>query len=338
MQRKAITLFTSLFLVAGCGGGGGGGAGGSGVTPPVASPGPTVAITSNNAVEVAKASYDTALDSGEFADLSGTGLFISSTPGGFSKLDAAIAESAKVGNGSQSQIPIPATTSQCAVSGDVTVSGEIADPITPTLTEDDFFEIDYNNCDDGFGDVTDGLVRMEVDSFTGALADEAFDLTASFTLGMLQIRTGQDVMTSDGTVSATIDTMNPLSLFTGVSGESMTLDRNQSSERLTEFSSSMNVDVSLQVPTYTRSASGTLDSTLLAGVVRYSTPVAFQGLGSDFPNGGEFLVQGAASSLRLIAENNTDVSIELDTDGDGNVDETIETTWAELMAQGVGSF
>jgi len=144
-------------------------------------------------------------------------------------------------------------------------------------------------------------------------------------------------LTSDGTVSATIDTTNALSLFTGVSGELMTLDRNQSSERLTEFLSSLNVDVSQQIPTYVRTSSGTLDSTQLAGVVRYSTPVAFQGLGNDFPNAGEFLVQGAASSLRLIAENNTDVRIELDTDGDGNVDETIETTWAELAASGAGS-
>jgi len=335
MQRNAMIMITSSLLFAGCGGGGGGGAGG--VTPPVVSPGPTVAITSSNAMEVTKASYDAALDSGEFADLSGTGLFISSTPGGFSKLDGAIAESVKVGNGSQSQIPIPATTTPCEVSGDVTVSGEIADPITPTLTEDDFFEIDYDNCNDGFGEVTDGLVRMEVDAFTGVLASEAFDLTATFTLGMLQIRIGQDVLTSDGTVSATIDTTNVLSLFTGVSGELMTLDRNQSSERLTEFLSSLNVDVSQQIPTYVRTSSGTLDSTQLAGVVRYSTPVAFQGLGNDFPNAGEFLVQGAGSSLRLIAENNTDVRIELDTDGDGNVDETIETTWAELAASGAGS-
>jgi hypothetical protein len=97
------------------------------------------------------------------------------------------------------------------------------------------------------------------------------------------------------------------------------------------------VDASQQIPTYMRSSSGTLDSTQLSGVIRYSTPVTFQGIGSDFPNAGEFLVQGATSSLRLIAENNTDVSIEIDSDGDGNVDQTIETTWAELMAQGAGS-
>jgi hypothetical protein len=335
MQRKAVTLFTSLFLIAGCGGGGGGG---GGVTGPVASPGPTVAITSNNAMDVALVSYSVALDSSEFADLSGTGLFIGGTSGGSSKLDGAIAESAKLGgNGNQSQVPIPAQTQACEVAGDVTISGEIADPITPTLTAGDFFEIDYNNCNDGLGDVTDGLMRMDVDAFTGDLTSEAFDLTATLTMELLQVTAGQDTVTSDGDVTATIDTTNPLSLFTGISGQSMTLDTNQSAEVMTNFTSSMTVDASQQIPTYMRSSSGTLDSTQLSGVIRYSTPVTFQGLGSDFPNAGEFLVQGAASSLRLIAENNTDVSIEIDTDGDGNVDQTIQTTWAELMAQGAGS-
>ena len=332
MQRKAVTLFASFFLVAGCGGGGGGG----GVTGPVPSPGPTVAITSNNAMEVAKVSYATALDSSEFADLSGTGLFIGGTSGGSSKLDGAIS-SAKSGSNGQSNVPIPAQTQMCEVAGDVTISGEIADPITPTLTAGDFFEIDYNNCDDGLGDVTDGLMRMDVDAFTGDLVSEAFDLTATLTMELLQIRAGLETVTSDGDVTATIDTTNPLSLFTGISGQSMTLDTNQSSEIMTNFSSSMTVDASQQIPTYMRSSSGTLDSTQLSGVIRYSTPVTFQGIGSDFPNAGEFLVQGATSSLRLIAQNNTDVSIEIDSDGDGNVDQTIETTWAELMAQGAGS-
>ena len=333
MQRKAVTLFASFFLVAGCGGGGGGG---GGVTGPVPSPGPTVAITSNNAMEVAKVSYATALDSSEFADLSGTGLFIGGTSGGSSKLDGAIS-SAKSGSNGQSNVPIPAQTQMCEVAGDVTISGEIADPITPTLTAGDFFEIDYNNCDDGLGDVTDGLMRMDVDAFTGDLVSEAFDLTATLTMELLQIRAGLETVTSDGDVTATIDTTNPLSLFTGISGQSMTLDTNQSAEIMTNFSSSMTVDASQQIPTYMRSSSGTLDSTRLSGVIRYSTPVTFEGIGNDFPNAGEFLVQGATSSLRLIAQNNTGVTIEIDSDGDGNVDQTIETTWAELMAQGAGS-
>jgi hypothetical protein len=81
---------------------------------------------------------------------------------------------------------------------------------------------------------------------------------------------------------------------------------------------------------YTSSASGTLDSTQLAGIIRYSTPVIFSGFDSDYPSSGEFLVSGAGSSLRLIAIDNVNVTIELDTNGDGTVDETLQTTWVEL--------
>lgn len=326
MQRTIFITLAASMLFAGCSSGGGGG-------DPVVSPDLTIAITSNNAMEVAKVSWSAALDTGEFGDLTGTGLFIGGTSGGVSKLDGAIASSAKAGNSGQGQqVPIPAETVSCDVSGDVTVSGEIADPVTPTLTAGDFFEIDYNNCDDGFGDVTDGVLRMDIDAFSGDFLTEMFDMTVTLTLNMFQIATEQDVITSHGGVTATIDTTNLPSVFTGISGNSMMVDTNASSESLTNFASSLNVDGTLDPALYARSSSGTLDSTQLAGVIRYSTPVTFEGLGNDFPSSGEFLVEGASSSLRLIAVNNVDVRIELDSNGDGSVDETILTTWAELTA------
>ena len=326
MQRTAVITIASTLLFAGCGGGGSGGSEG-----PVASPDLTVSITSNNAIEVAKVSWATALESVEFSDLTGTGLFIGGTSGGVSKLDDAIATSAKL-HGGPAEETIPAETVPCDVSGDVTVSGQIADPVTPTLTEGDFFQIDFNNCDDGLGSVTDGLMRMDIDAFNGDLSSELFDMTVTLTLDTFQVTAGQDVITSHGDVTATIDTTNLPSLFTGISGNSMRIDANSSSESLTNFASSLNVDGTVDPAGYARSAAGTLDSTQLAGAIRYSTPDTFEGVDTDFPNSGEFLVEGNESSLRLIAVNNIEVRIELDLDGDGIVDETILTTWAELTA------
>lgn len=329
MQRAAVITIASSLLLAGCSS--------SGSDAPVASPDLTVSITSNNAMEVAKVSWATALESVEFSDLSGTGLFIGGTSGGVSKLDDAIVMSSKLQGGqsqidSQSKVPIPAETSPCDVAGDVTVSGQIADPVTPTLTAGDYFEIDFNNCDNGLGDVTDGLMRMDIDAFSGDLSTELFDMTVTLTLNTFQVTTGQDVITSHGDVTATIDTLNLPSLFTAISGNSMRVDTNSSSEALTNFASSLNADGTVDPALYARTARGTLDSTELTGVIRYSTPETFEGVDGDFPNSGQFLVEGDRSSLRLVAVNNIEVRIELDSDGDGNVDETILTTWAELTA------
>ena len=321
MQRTAIITIASSLLIAGCSSGGS--------DDSVSSPELTLAITPDNAMEVASISWDAALESVEFSDLTDTGLFIGGTSGGVSKLNNAIAMSAK-SNGGSSQAPIPEETIPCEVAGDVTVSGQIADPITPTLTGGDFFEMDFNNCNDGLGDVIDGLMRMDVDAFNGDLSGAMFDMTVTLTLDTFQVTSGEDVITSHGDVTATIDTMNLQSVFTGISGNSMRIDSNSSSESLTNFASSLNVDGTVQPSLNARSAAGTLASTQLVGAIRYSTPETFENLGEDFPNSGQFLVEGAGSSMRLIAVDNVEVRIEIDSDGDGTVDATILTTWAEL--------
>jgi len=97
MQRTVVITIASSLLFAGCSSGGSGG----GETV-VGTPDLTVSITPNNAMEVAKVSWATALESVEFSDLTGTGLFIGGTSGGVSKLDDAISRSAKL-QGGQSQ-------------------------------------------------------------------------------------------------------------------------------------------------------------------------------------------------------------------------------------------
>ncbi len=297
------------------------------------SPPPSLTISSNNAILVAKVSYGAAVDSGNLGDLGGDTGLIGSGPAGVSKLDGSFATSSKIGGasgGSVSQVPIPPTTTACAVSGSVTFSGEIADPVTPTLTTGDFFEFDYNLCDEDLGEVTDGLIRTDVNNFNGDLPAGLYDLTMTFTLTNLQVSTAVDVLTSNGDVSVTFRTANSPAVSTGISGNSRTVDSNGSSESLTNFATALTLDGNFVPAPFTMTTSGTLDSTQLSGVVRYSTEQIFQGFEGDFPDSGEFLVVGVNSSLRLIAENNVNVRIEIDTDGDGIVDQTINTTWAAL--------
>lgn len=303
----------------------------------------TLEITSTNAVEVASTAYEAATDSQQLSDAGG-GFFIGSSSGGVSKLDSGVSILSKAGSGNSggtvSGVPIPEETIPCAMSGTTTVSGDIADIITPTLSPGDFIQIVFAECDEGLGEVTNGTVRTDIDAFNGDFLSELFSVSMTMTLTNFQVSifegqatTPTDVITSNGAVTVTVDAMDLPFVATSLSGDSMTVDSNASSESLTIFRSDHTLDGNSIPAPFTSSSSGTLDSSQLAGVVRYSTPVTFTGLGADYPSSGEFLVEGLDSSLLLVAEDNVNVRIEIDLGADGSIDETINTTWAELAAR-----
>ena len=324
MKRTFFVPITAFLLLSACAeDGGGGGA-------PVVSPDPTLEITSNNALQVSTIAFEAAFGSQQLDSAGGGFFFGSSAPGLISKIGGP-------GN-SVSQVPIPRTTIPCAVSGTQTFSGDIADPLTPTLTAGDFFQYEYSACDDGLGEIKNGIARTDIDAFSGDLLSELFSITMTFTLTNLQVSTFVNqsptatvVSTSNGSVTISMDGLNFPFMSITISGDSMVVDTLASSESLTNFVSAFTQDGNFFPSPYTMTLSGTLDSTQLAGIIRYSTPIMFEGLGDGGnPSSGEFLIEGLGSSLRLIAVNNVDVRIEIDLGADGTVDATINTTWAAL--------
>jgi len=58
----------------------------------------------------------------------------------------------------------------------------------------------------------------------------------------------------------------------------------------------------------------------------FRTPIPFQGLDFLYPHTGEKLIKGTeGASLRLLALDSVNVRIEIDADGDGNYETTIDT-------------
>lgn len=316
-----ITLGATSLLVA-CGGGGGGLGNGN-------QPSAMVPISAANAVSVTKSSYQSALASASIGELSGETGIIAAAPGGVSKLSSIAGVSSKSGSGN-AQVPIPATESPCDVSGSVTISGRIEDVVTPSLSPGDYFDIKFKRCVNLPGEETHGDLHFDVDAFSGDFLGGLYDMTMTLELDRFRVTTGNDVITSNGGATVTLNTANSPSVSTSVNGSSMTVDTNTSSETLFNFASAQTLDGGLFPAPFTMTASGTLDTSQIGGSVRYSTPVMFEGLDGDYPGIGELLVTGANSSVRLIAESNVDVRIELDTDADGTIDETINMTWAEL--------
>lgn len=287
-------------------------------------------ITSANAMQVTKVAYQSAQTAVSAGELSGGTGLISSAPAPLAKIDGSFAVSSKPSSATAS-VPIPPTVENCLEGGTSTLSGDIADPLTPTLTPGDFFNLLFISCADGFS-VIDGSLFYEVNAFSGDLLAGTYDLTMATEFTDFQVATPEDTLLSNGDVTLRLNTLSSPVVLTEVSGSSLTVDGDLGSQTLTNFTSVFSQDNGEQPAPYSQSSSGTLNTTLLSGAVSYSNPVAFTGFGVDYPGAGEFLVTGENSSARLIVVDEINITVEVDSNGDGVVDDTIETTWAEFAA------
>ncbi len=329
-MKRVLFGFCSTLLILSFGACGGGSS--APTIPPVAA----AVIDSANAQTVAGRSADVVLQSGGLAGFFDFAGLTATTTGGVSKFSvvqtAIRTVKLAVPNSVISQVPIGPETAPCAVSGSVTISGDIANPVT--FTAGDFFNIDWNNCDDGQGQVVEGVLEFSITSFEGDATTGQFLLGITLTLTAFQVIEGTNLYGADGDVSLTLDTRTlPVSVAT-MSGSTFTVSSNSSTETLSNFSTSVTENASMFPSSYTTDAMGTITSTQFDGSVTYDTPVPFESIGEAYPYTGEMLVTGANNAtLRLIALDEVNVRIEADYDGDGAVDETIDTTWDALSDQ-----
>jgi len=320
MNLARLSVLSAAVMIAACGGSSDQlGAG----QPPTT----TFAITSANATDVTRVAWEAAIASGDFGDLGGSLGLSATAPDGLAK--ASVLQKAGGSLVTVTQLdPVQPIVTPCLSDGIVTISGDVADPLT--LTVGDTFRTVYELCDDGAGEVIDGSIDFTVREFTGDVLTSLYRLSLDAVATNLQVVSAADTITNHGDATVTLDTMDAPFIFASVSGTSMTVDSNASSETLSAYSSSQTVDGNLQTFPFTLTMFGTLDSTQIAGIVRYSTPVTFVGEGIDYPSSGALLIEGDNSSARLTAVDNINVTIEIDSNGDGVVDATNETTWAAL--------
>jgi hypothetical protein len=324
MKSSPVSLIALSLLVAGCGGGGGSTFNGA---PPV---GTSFPINGSNGVAVTQLSWEAAVASGGLTDLGGAAGLSGNAPNG-----SAIAERATRDEGLLynviSMVPFGPDVFPCeGGSGTVTLSGDLADPFT--FSPGDTFLIQYDLCDEGFGEVIDGTVSLTVSDFAGDIFVGTYLLGMDANVDALSVATASDTIVGNGDASITLDTTETPYIEASVSGQVMTQDSLSSSETLRNYSSAQTFDGNLSPAVYTMDASGTLESSQLPGNVTYSTPTTFVGNEGEYPNTGVLLVRGESSSARLVAVDATNVRIEIDNNGDGATDEIIELTWAELEA------
>lgn len=324
MKRSLAPILLTSLILAACGGGS------TGITPTGGNPGPgQLAIDGSNGAKASNAAWQSSNRSAGMVGLAGSGGVVSS-PGNVNK--ATLVTSTRTVMNMLASVPFGPITQDCLVSGTLTISGDLADPITGTLTAGDVINVSADMCDDGAGEVLDGDMSMVVDAFSGDFLGGIYNLTMAMTLTDLSATSATDTITSNGDATVTIDTTQAPFVLASVTGTSLTTDTNTSSETLTDFQTTQTVDGTVQTNPYTLSSTGTLDTTKLPGTIDYDTPVTFLGDDFGYPHTGELLVTGANSSARLIAVDAQNVRIEIDSDGDGTVDETLNMTWDELAA------
>jgi len=341
-NRKGIVGAALLALVVGlngCGGGGGGGDGGG--TVPV--PTDPINITSANAVQVASVTLAaTDILAGFNADsIIGIASSSASSPtsakGGFSLADFVSAELEhlqtlvpQAGSDITIAVALPPETFDCLVSGTVTVSGNITDPTLSTLTAGDVLTGTFGNCDDGDGIVISGTLSLTVQAFTGDLVTPPYSVTVLGSFTNLSLTEAGETLSLNGNVTLAESTQDGVVFTTTLSGSSVTFsDSTGDAGTLTGFV--VNGTDDFNTLAYSADSSGTLATVDLGGSVQYRTTTPFQGIGADYPSTGVMVVTGAANSSETItAVNSIDLTIGVDADGDGVIDQTVNTTWDAL--------
>ena len=318
--KSRRVLYLSLGLAA-CGGGGDDD---GGPQPPNSA---SFAITAANAETAVAKSWQAAGTSAGFAELAGAGGVVTTKPDASAKAESGLPSTTSLAHLLQ-KVPFGPETLPCQVSGSITLSGDLESPTT--LTAGDVINVVADACDDGFGEVLDGEMRMTIDDISGDFLAGAYDLTMTLELANFQVATAADVLVSNGDVTVTIDTLAAPVVSARTGGSEITIDGNGESLTLANFESNQTLDAGVSPSPWTLDASGRLDSSELPGTVVYSTPVTFEGLDVGYPHSGELLVTGDDSSARLVTLDGVNVRIDVDLDGDGTVDTSIETTWEAI--------
>jgi len=323
MMRPILVTLSSLLFVSACGGG-------SGSPPPPVSPPPpaanTYVVTQSSAKPAARTAYRSSMQSSETGGLVG-GAGVASSPGGGLQKPAASKPGAL--SSIMQKVPLGPDTYDCGVSGTQTISGDLASLLT--LTVGDQINVDAVDCDDGLGEVINGRMEMTVATFSGDLVLGLYLLEMDVLLIDFEVATATDTVVSNGDSRVSLDTTGNPMIAMGISGLSMTTVSNTTTLIMTNFDNAQTVNTSTVPEPYTLIASGTVDSSDLGGIISYTTPFMFQGAGADYPFAGEMLIEGAdGATIRLIALDTVNVRIETDTNGDGMVDFTENTTWADI--------
>lgn len=290
--REFIALGIVALLVTAVGCGGGGGTN-------------VLAITENNATQVAA----DAISNANFVD--GLGVLV------LDYLELAF----EAGSG----------TFPCD-NGDLTIDYNDVAPAGPSAG--DSVVLTFGQCMVDLGDgptTTSGGLTVVVQSFQ----DNPLALQATITYSNLTLVDATGTVRVNGSHMLNYSSPDGITFTTIVSGSelsgSITDNAGTVSAWIRNFSYTITED--MDTGAFSVSMSGTSYSSDSGGQVDFATQTTFMGVGDNPPDAGVLVVTGAnGSKLTLTALGGDALRIEIDLDGNGTTDVTINTSWTALNA------
>lgn len=329
-----LSLGCSLLLAA-CGGGSGGGT--TGTTPPTSG----TLISSANSQEASASAYSAA-DSlngqaGGSADFV-TGVSVSTPSRGLIAFSLQQLYRA-VENRSAPDLAVGVTTSRtmpCPYGGTSAITATIASSFS--MSAGDSFTMSTNNCKMDPTTTLNGGLTMVFNTISGLPnATSAWSATFGATFSAFSVTEGAETSTANGDMTVQLAQVNAQDTSISATGNSLKIGTSQNGNRteVTMKNYSYNSSLKAGVLSYgvNFSMSGNLPKLgAVDYVVKTSTDFK-QAVTTTYPYQGVMTVTAAdksASTLTVIDGGN--VSVGVDKNGDGSVDETVTTTWTALMA------
>lgn len=323
--RVALVLMAAG--ISACGGGGGGG----GVA---ATPAELAIIDAGNADSIAREVLSAGFDSGDVGTAAG-GSGILATDGGSNALAVHMAErrmiqAAGLTTGqAQPSASYGPEREICLVSGAITLSATLAS--TETLRRGDQITAVFEACDDGDGAVYNGRLRIDVQSFTGDLFADLYQLDSRFTMTNLAITEDGRTQTANGTLNVNMNLLTPNLESYSATSTRFTVNSGSTSWIFHDVVSTVDDDYRGDAWLTTFSESGSLESSSFEGRVDYGTTTPFQSVDGGYPATGVLRIGGAnGSSIVVTTLNDEQLQLAIDWNGDTVVDETRLMDWSTV--------
>ncbi len=227
---------------------------------------------------------------------------------------------------------LPPGAIPCPGGGDISIAWNDADS-SNTVSTGDSTQITFNSCITGT-DTLSGSMSMAFNSVSGdwSLPGTAWSLDITLTAKDLKDTwNSQSSETTNGTLSIERSSPDGVVISTKITGSVQSSGTDAGGDYAYTIN---NVNLTGRSNTATNAYSGSYNGDVNEsdlGAFSIVTSTEFSGVEPNEPNTGVARVTANdGSSLTMTVLDATSISLEVDTDGDGTTDSTVNTTWAEL--------